>query len=160
MEEFINAFPIWHLSTFFVGMTIARLITLDLFPDLFRQQAPLFLILSLLVFAYLIYVPNPILKYIHNGLLAPLFGIFVAALFYDISFLHRFLSLKPVSKLGDLSYGIFIFQYPLWVICKSLAGEENAKRSLFFLFYFSCVLFVSWFVNRYFEKPVLARLRR
>lgn len=160
MEEFISAFPLWHLSTFFAGMVTARLIALDAFGSFIKQRALLLMALALILFVYLIYFPNPILPYIHNGLLSPLFMLLIISLYYDRSVIHTFLSNKHVSALGDLSYGLFIFQYPMWVTCSYFAKPEFEKSAWFFLLYFFCLIFVAAFINKYLEKPVLIWLRR
>lgn len=160
MEEFINTFPLWHLPTFFAGMAGARFIALNAFPVYFTRNAFLFLVLSLLIFVYIIFIPNPFLKYIHNGLLSPLFMLVVASLFYDTSVVNKTLSHKHLSRLGDLSYGLFIFQYPVWVMCSKLVNEHFVKTGWFFLLYTACLLFVTMIINRLFEKPVLKWLRR
>lgn len=160
MEEFISAFPLWHLSTFFAGMVTARLIALDAFSETFKKNALFIFVLTLLVFVFIIYLPNPFLKYIHNGLLSPLFLLVLVSLYYDRSFLHRILSNKQVSDLGNLSYGLFIFQYPVWVTCTELASPDFIESSWFFLIYFVCLLLVARLVNRYFERPMLRKIRK
>jgi peptidoglycan/LPS O-acetylase OafA/YrhL len=159
MEEFISTFPLWHLVTFITGMAAARFIHITQPPSfLTKYAAPLFF-LCVSVFAWIIFVPNPVLKFVHNGLLAPLFALTVLSLYYDRGLLHRILSSRILSRLGDLSYAIFIFQYPLWIICFSIAGGETASHSRFFMIYFAVLLLFAWAINRYFEKPVLKFLR-
>ncbi len=160
MEEFISAFPLWHFSTFFAGMVTARLIALDAFGETFKKNALFVFILTLLGFICIIYLPNPFLKYIHNGLLSPLFLLVIVSLYYDRSLLHRVLSNRHVSSLGDLSYVLFIFQYPVWVTCTEFAPPDFINSSWFFLIYFMCLIAVARLVNRYFEKPMLLKLRQ
>jgi peptidoglycan/LPS O-acetylase OafA/YrhL len=159
MSEFIDAFPVWHLGTFIFGMATARFIALDVFPSWFKNNALVLLLFGLFVFLYIIYVPNPILKYIHNGLLAPVFAMLVLALYYDTSVVSRFLSKKQVSALGDLSYGLFIFQYPVWIVFTWACSENFIKTSAFFAIYFIATLSFSWVINRLFERPMLLWLR-
>jgi peptidoglycan/LPS O-acetylase OafA/YrhL len=158
-EEFISAFPLWHFSTFFAGMVTARLILIDSFPRIMRKNSVTVLMIATSLFLYLIYIPNPALKFIHNGLLAPLFSLFIAAMFYDRSLISKWLSHRTVSKLGDLSYGIFIFQYPLWVIMTNYADAGFQTTAWFFFVYLLSVLLISWSVNLFFEKPVMKYLR-
>lgn len=159
-EEFISTFPLWHLPTFFAGMVAARLITLKEEGTVFTKRATLFLVLSLVAFAYIIFVPNPVLKYVHNGLLSPVFMVLILALYYDRSFIHKTLSNKYVSSLGNLSYGLFIFQYPVWVICTKMSGESFRSSGWFFLVYFVCLVGVAKLINLGFEKPMLRWLRK
>lgn len=159
-EEFISTFPLWHIPTFFAGMTVARLIELDAFPAIFKKRALLILIPALFLFGYILCVPNPVLKYIHNGLLAPLFLLVIVSLYYDRSVVNKVLSNASVSRLGDFSYGLFIFQYPVWVACTAVADEVFVKTTLFFFVYLALLFLFAGLVNRYFEKPLLRKLRR
>lgn len=159
MEEFISTFPLWHLSTFFIGMFTARIIALDTFPHVLRDHSVALFFSVLLIFAYILLAPNPLLKYIHNGLLSPLFMLLVLSLYYDRTWLARLLSWPPLSRLGDLSYGIFVFQYPVWIILTAVLPEPFTKTSVYFFGYVFMVMLVSFLVNRYFEKPLLMKLR-
>lgn len=159
MEEFISAFPLWHLSTFFVGMVTARFIALEAFGERFKNNTLLIFSLSLLLLMVIIFVPNPVLKYVHNGLLSPVFLLIITSLYYDKSFVNRALSHRYLSRLGDLSYGLFIFQYPLWVSMTWLIKPEFVKSTWFFMVYFVVLLLVAKLVNVYFEKPFLKKLR-
>ena len=160
MEEFTNAFPLWHFCTFISGMSIARWIHAGAVPVWIQKNATLLFILSVITFGILVYVPNIVLKYMHNGLLSPLFAITLLSLYYDTSFVSRSLSGRYSQQLGDLSFGLFIFQYPVWLICAHLASPGFFKTGWYFLSYFLVLLIVSFFSNRYFEKPILNRLRR
>jgi len=159
-EEFVSSFPLWHLSTFFVGMSAARFISLNTKERFIIKYAQVFFVLALLIFAYIIFIPNPLLTYVHNGLLSPVFMLLIVALYYDRSVIHSVLSYKHISDLGNLSYGLFIFQYPVWVVCAKIAGENFVVSSWFFLLYFLILLAVAKTVNIIFEKPVLKWLRK
>jgi peptidoglycan/LPS O-acetylase OafA/YrhL len=159
VEEFISTFPLWHLGTFISGMVTARCIAQELVPDWFKKRTVVVFFLSLCVLLVLLYIPNPVLKYIHNGLLSPLFMLLVLSLYFDTTWLGRSLSRPLLTRLGDLSYGIFIFQYPLWLIFTAVFSAEQQRSSFYFLFYVLSVMAVSYLVNRFFEKPVLLKLR-
>lgn len=160
VEEFISDFPLWHLGTFLWGMGIARMIQLDLFPTLFKKNTGVLFLLSLLIFGYITYVPNPILKYVHNGLLSPLFALCIVSLFYNRGVLHKLLSLPALSNLGNLSYGIFAFQYPLWLVFTGFASASFISTTWFFMLYVVAVLLVAYVVARYFEKPMMLAWRK
>lgn len=158
-EEFISTFPIWHLGTFLCGMCSARLIDLKEVPAVLKRWPTFIFFVSVLLLGLLIYLPNPILKYIHNGLLSPVFALLVLSLYFDRSALGRFLSRPALSRLGDLSYGIFVFQYPVWIVFSGVFSAERQQSSLYFFMYLLVVLLVAHLVNRYFEKPMLHKLR-
>ena len=159
-EEFISTFPLWHLATFFVGMVVARIIALKTFVDFFTAFAVWGLVLSFAVFIYLVYLPNPILKYVHNGLLSPIFALLIISLYYESTIVNKTLSHPSLSKLGDISYGLFIFQYPVWVVCSKLAKAEFLLSTWFLLIYLIVLFVFAWLVNFYFEKPLLRKIRQ
>jgi peptidoglycan/LPS O-acetylase OafA/YrhL len=159
MEEFISDFPLWHLATFICGMTSARIVLRNYTMIRIQKFATPCFLLSLAALCFFVFVPNPVLKYAHNGLFAPLFALLVISLFYDRSAIHRFLSQPAVSKLGDLSYGLFIFQYPVWIICKRVSTLSFSGTSLFFLIYLVVLIIFAWAMNRFVEKPLLNYMR-
>ncbi|PBQ31681.1 hypothetical protein CNR22_07835 [Sphingobacteriaceae bacterium] len=159
-EEFISSFPLWHLSTFFFGMTAARFVAINKYERFISKYTLLMLLLGILIMAYIIFIPNPFLKYVHNGLLCPVFMLLIVALYYDKSVVHKILSYKHVSNFGNLSYGLFIFQYPVWVVSARIAGEPFVKSNWFFLIYFFVLLCVAKLINSIFEKPMLKWLRK
>lgn len=159
-EEFISTFPLWHLPTFIGGMAAARVVLEDILPSALRRTGGWIFVASLAVIGWIILVPNMILKYIHNGLLVPVFATAVLGLFYDPGVIRKIMSWKPLVKLGDLSFAIFMFQYPLWIACTSIAGDPISHRSGFFLLYVVALLLFSWLVNTRIEKPLLLYLRR
>ncbi len=158
-EEFISDFPLWHLVTFICGMTTSRLILANAVSPFITRRPLLWFVAAILVLIYVVFIPNPVLKYIHNGLLAPVFSLLVLALYFDRSLLHQVLSLKPLSRLGDLSYGLFIFQYPIWIISTALFAPF-VQQNWFFWFYLVNLLLFAGFVNAYVERPLLKYLRR
>ncbi len=160
VEEFISDFPLWHLGTFLWGMGIARMIQLELFPTIIKKMSAVLFLLSLVLFFYIILIPNPILKYIHNGLLSPLFALCVVSLFYNRGLLHKTLSLPALSNLGNLSYGIFAFQYPLWLVFTGFSSEAFISTTWFFVLYLAAVLLTAYLVARYFEKPMMLAWRK
>lgn len=160
IEEFINAFPLWHLATFFAGMCTYKLISEEAFSNLFKKNAWLFFILSILLLFLLIEFPTIINKYIHNGLLAPIFALIIVSLFYDKTIITRVFSNKYLSSLGSLSYGIFIFQYPIWLIFIVLFTKQQSEQTWFFYLYFVTVLLISKIAYNFFEKPMLNFFRK
>lgn len=158
--EFISSFPLWHFSTFFVGMVTSRFVIINPHAQLFKKHALSGLLTSVLLFALIIFIPNPILKYIHNGLLSPLFMLLIVSLYYDTSFITKLLSVKQVSNLGNLSYGLFIFQYPVWVICTKIVNPYFIESSWFFPSYLSSLIALAWIVNKIYEKPIMLKLRK
>lgn len=159
IDEFINAFPLWHLATFFAGLCTYKLISQDFFSSWFKQNAWVFFISAILLLLLFIEFPTVINKYAHNGLLVPVFALLVVSLFYDKTIITKILSNKYLSNLGNLSYGIFIFQYPIWIIFTALFTKQQSEQTWFFYLYLCFVLLVSKLAYNYFEKPLLKYTR-
>ena len=158
-EEFISTFPLWHFSTFFAGMATARFIALNPASGFFSRYSAFLLLSAILLFFYVIFIPNPVLKYVHNGLLSPLFALLILTLYFNKSNLVRVLSHPRISSLGDFSYGLFIFQYPVWVVCSKFTTADFAASTWFFLCYLLVLFITARIVNLYFEKPFLMKIR-
>jgi peptidoglycan/LPS O-acetylase OafA/YrhL len=159
IEEFISAFPLWHIPTFMGGMATARLIHGESVTERVGKISALEFLACLAAFLWVILIPNPVLKYIHNGLLMPLFALTILSLYYDRGIIHRILSTKPLVRLGDLSYAIFIFQYPVWIACNAVSDAAYTQRSRFFISYVLILVVFAWLINSFLEKPLLHYLR-
>lgn len=62
-----------------------------------------------------------------------------------------FLKNKRLSYLGNLSYSMFIFQQPVYLLC---AGVFSQRPTLHFIFYFIILLGASWLIYEYVEKRI------
>ena len=60
---------------------------------------------------------------LHNGTLLPLYGVIVWGLMLDHGPLHRALSIRPLTALGESSYALYTLQVPIvaWLL---LAGDR------------------------------------
>jgi peptidoglycan/LPS O-acetylase OafA/YrhL len=159
-EEFISAFPLWHLPTFMCGMACALLIRRGQWSAGSVKFVGLAVLLGWLLLALIIRFQNPFVPYIHNGLLVPVFVLIVGGLYYDRSLIHRLMSARMLRSLGDLSYAFFIFQYPVWLVCKQLSTPAWQVQSSFFFFYLGCLIVFSASMHRFVEKPVMVWLRQ
>ena len=65
------------------------------------------------------------------------------------------LSLKPLVKLGDLSYGMYLWHWPLLVFYLEISGREQASFTAGALLIASSIL-ASWATTKYIEKPAIA----
>ena len=53
------------------------------------------------------------MRYFHNGMFAPLYLLVVYLVSLEEGLLKKILTLKPLIYLGEISYGIYLFQCPL-----------------------------------------------
>ncbi|WP_334123575.1 acyltransferase family protein [Glutamicibacter sp.] len=65
------------------------------------------------------------------------------------------LSLKPLVKLGDLSYGMYLWHWPMLVFYLELTKKEHASFLAGSLL-IAAAIFASWCTTKFIEKPVIA----
>ncbi|ARM32374.1 acyltransferase [Legionella longbeachae] len=69
---------------------------------------------------------------------------------YPQTFLNRFLSLKPIVFIGLLSYSLYIWHWPIFVIIRYLKIEETP---LVLICAFTLTFIIAYFSWRFIEKP-------
>lgn len=113
--DFIMYFPLWHLNTFVCGMA-AGIIFQRIRNRTIRFYVPIATVLVALVLIMMIVLDKGFAHQImHTGLLSPLYAIVVIGLALDKWVLVKVFSWKPFQFLGEISYGIYLLQYPVWI---------------------------------------------
>jgi peptidoglycan/LPS O-acetylase OafA/YrhL len=169
-ERFVRYWPPLHLSTFLFGAAwgIVYRRGLHRYP-LPPFVPPLLFVGSMAVFVALLAVPNPLVKYSHNGLLSPLFMIAIIGMSMDRTWLARVLAWKPLEFLGEISYGVYILQFPIYELYSWAIGVELGHagthyyvydNGLHFFGYAAALVAASALSFVAIEKPVKAFIRR
>ena len=83
--------------------------------------------------------------------------------FFDLTTFTRFL--KPLRRLGDLSYSIFLWHVPIQIALILILEMFEIKMSIaysyiFFLIFVSLTYFVGYFSFKYIEQPAQRYLRK
>lgn len=96
---------------------------------------------------------------------APLFALLILGITCSRNGFTRLLATPAFVFLGEISYSIYILQFPVHELCeKLLAGRLDEGGDLFFGVYLVLLIGVSVVVYRYFEMPakrlILAAHRR
>jgi peptidoglycan/LPS O-acetylase OafA/YrhL len=155
--------PVLRLPEFLMGVVLGRLFALEA-PSRERTgslMAPAAALLMLGVFAFSQHVPFPLM---HNALLAPVYALLVYGLARGGGWLGGLLARAPMVRLGEASYSLYIFQYPVWLGVGALAVaagpwvELSSPRVLFAVF-LPVMIGVSLLCHRYVEAPLRARVR-
>ena len=96
-----------------------------------------------------------------NGLLAPLFGIFILFLALDQSWFSKVMQYKWLILLGEASYGIYILQEPFsqYFFYRFAPITHWSNRTILFLFPI-LLIGLSIVVFRFFETPSRLWIRR
>jgi peptidoglycan/LPS O-acetylase OafA/YrhL len=136
-DAFLKFFPPLHLSSFLIGMLAGMWYRKS------KKKISLWLVLTslafLLVFPFV--VPRELFSTSHNGLFAPMFAILILAIAQTKGRLSRYLSTRPMVVGGDISYGIYILQAPVyaWVyyvynaLGISVALDEEGRFFLYLI---------------------------
>jgi peptidoglycan/LPS O-acetylase OafA/YrhL len=96
-----------------------------------------------------------------NGLLAPLFAVFIAALAVDASPALAWLKWGPLVALGEMSYAIYMLQDPVREISYRFGLRVLAPWPVAMFWTFVVVLLlISLLVWRWFEVPLRHWLRQ
>ena len=160
----ISYFPLLHFNTFLGGAIFGLLLKRELINHAWMQKyAPVFLVVSVVLIIAVLAYPNPIIKYTNSGLLAPLFAIFIGGLIFINNSITRLFNSTLFTKAGDISYGIYILQYPCVLIARYTSdklGFGIEKESVWeFYFYLFILLFTAASTYYFFEMPFKKYLR-
>jgi len=155
--NFVRFFPLFHLNQFLIG-NLAGLCFLKFRENIADHKKFLLLIFILISGVLLFFDFNLFYK---DGLAAPILALFLIILSSSNNFFTRFLSFRPLIFLGELSYGIYIFQKPVfnWVYkILSLFGHNSV--TLNFYISFLVLIFVAVLSFIFIEKPLRERMKK
>ncbi|MDQ3108993.1 MAG: acyltransferase [Bacteroidota bacterium] len=161
--DFIMYFPPWHLNTFVSGIACG-MIFLSL-KNKIQTKGPVPLLISLAGLSGVICIlvtDNPLKHLMHLGMLAPLYAMIVLGIALDKTIIARIMSLRPMQFLGEISYGIYLLQFPVWAMIEYTTRSTDFVQESTFGFYvcLSTLLLVSALSYQYFEKPARFYIRR
>lgn len=155
-HNFIYYFPVMHLNQFLVG-NLAGLLFLQRTPNM-KAKYDIFIILALIGFVLLLKHPFGI-DY-HNGFLAVVFIPLIILQAQNTGYLTKLLSKKPFVFLGEISFGIYMLQFPVYMIMKMVLAKLNIinPEAVFFLSLVALII-ASAVCHIYFELPLRNRIK-
>ncbi len=141
--------PVFHLNQFVIGI-------LGVFAYEYFQKTtirPLVWLVAAITVGVL-FIPRSVS--LHNGLLAPLFMLLVVSVAISGS---KILKSRPMVFLGDVSYGIYILQFPVYFYLDELNKKLlHINPSLFFYTYIIILILCSAISYRVIEQPLRNRI--
>ncbi len=151
-NSFLVYFPVWHLNTFLMGM-LGGLITLKLKE--FKKSSYLWFFIAVIasaLFVLILGTQNLITRYAHNGALAPIFILITIGLAKDRRVLNRIFGWKPFLFLGEISYGVYLWQFIVYILFTQFTQFPSAYGRYFYV-YLVVLIFTGSISYIYIEKP-------
>ena len=159
VEQFILYFPPFHFTTFLAGVLCG--ISLDRLRKLSIHHLVYTLMggLGIVLFLYIMNTNHPLRPYGHNGGLIPVFVLICIGLSMDKTFFYRFFGWRPMTYLGEISYGIYMWQFPVFLTFQWLFWQEPLTI-VHFTIYFLTLVVISSLSYEFIEKPARKKLTR
>jgi peptidoglycan/LPS O-acetylase OafA/YrhL len=155
----INYFPVSNFSTFtlgcFIGVILVRYKTWILGNVIVVKFAGY--LTAVLLFLGIVYLVD-FDKFHHNGLLAPVYGFLLLASAPETK-ISKWLGNPFFVFLGDISYGIYILQYPIWLYYRYFFKISDEFSTPQFYSYLGFLICISAIVYHYYERLMQLKIR-
>jgi len=152
--NYILYLPLFHLNEFLAGNLLGFFIIKK--SPLKSNTDFVIIILSLIIILSMYFI-SPY-KIFHNGLLAPIFGLLIFFIAVNNGMLTNVFTNSILILLGEISYGIYIYQFPVFKISNFIFFKV-LKLSEYYqsVFYINCFLLiiVSYTSYRLIENPIV-----
>jgi len=156
-KNFLFFFPLLHFSSFLIGNCAGFLVLRK--KNWKPKNFDIFLIAILVLILFLFFYFKGV--FFHNGLLAPLFILILIFLSFNNGFFTWLFNRRIFIFLGDISYGIYILQVPVYKWAPKLMPFIS-KLGVSFKFYFSTLIIILLASLSYLfiEKPLRERMKK
>lgn len=151
-ESFLFYSPFLHLNEFLMG-NLTAMIFIQNYQTATRNYSWFLGLLMVLMVITLKY--NRVFNF-HNGLFAVFFVPFILALSLNKGRLNDWLNKPVLVYLGDISYSLYIYQYPVFYYSR---GLTTGWPTLDFLLKFVVLILVSSLSYSYVETPLRKRIK-
>ncbi|MFZ9848317.1 MAG: acyltransferase family protein, partial [Flavobacteriales bacterium] len=146
--DLIHFFPLSHLNEFLLGNVVAMFF-LKYKEQLNSKWNDLLVMASFILLILLLKYPVPFLY--HNGFLAIAFVPLIVSLSGDKSKIAKIFNWKPLVFLGEISFGIYLLQLPVYLFYQSVFFYLGFTFNFYvFLLLLIAVAALSYFLI---EKP-------
>jgi peptidoglycan/LPS O-acetylase OafA/YrhL len=154
--------PLVRWPEFVVGVALGALYhRLPAGRRLERLATPLLVAAAVAGVAVLLASPHIPYTILHNGTLVPLYAVTVWALACGSGPVHRFLSLRPLTTLGNASFALYVLQVPvmMWLLILTGRAYPDMQSAPFALLFFGIMIPLAVLAQRHFERPAQEWLR-
>ncbi|HUQ65024.1 MAG TPA: acyltransferase [Flavitalea sp.] len=149
--------PILRLNEFMVGTALGTLFLAQTKP----LKYSIYGILLIMIVSIFVLRTDISPVDLHNGLFALFFAPMIYLLALNQGTVNKVFSRKPLVFLGKISYGVYIFQFPVYFFFTSALTFAGYKINppLFYV-YLLILLIVSALSHIYIEVPLRKRIRK
>lgn len=154
--------PLFHLPEFLGGVLLGIHFLRQADCPASRVRAPLVALATLGALLWILGHSSAIpYLLLHDGLLAPLFGILIYSLAASKSGLARLLSQPVLVRLGEASYALYILHLMLWTWTAKFArlGFYPENGAAVFWIYLVAAILLAVLTHHYVEEPLRKQLR-
>ncbi len=152
-EEFLYYFPLMHLNEFLIGNLAGILFT-------GKTKNYDFGILGCTA-VFVLLLKYPMNLFFHNGLLAVVFVPIIYILASNTGIITSIFRTKFAVLLGEISYGIYILQAPVFLLMQKVFKHYNISEPVrCFYVYFTVLLAVSTISYYLIEKPLREKIKK
>ncbi|OXA77874.1 Peptidoglycan/LPS O-acetylase OafA/YrhL, contains acyltransferase and SGNH-hydrolase domains [Flavobacterium aquidurense] len=154
--------PLMHLNEFLIGNLAGLYFMSDLSEK--RKNYSVHILFMLLVLVLILKFPLG-LNY-HNGLLALIFVPLIVLISLSTDKLTYLFRKNFFVFLGEISFSIYILQYPVWSLCsdyrlnKYFGIDKESDISLSFFLRLGILIILSSISYLYFEKPIRNKISK
>jgi len=151
INYFTKYFPLLHLNQFLIGIVAGLFYLKGL-----KKGNTLFLAFLLFLILYLPFISQDLVFLAHhNGLLAPIFALLIIGAASYTGLIKKILSWPLFIKGGNASYGIYILQFPVYIIVYYIYDFLNIfsvlKEEGRFYIYLIILVFLSYLSSKTLE---------
>lgn len=157
LEQFILHFPLFHFSTFLAGFVCGKSIRWLQKQNLNSWMYSLLATIGIIAFVITLNTDNSYRDFAHNGGLIPIFAMICIGLALDQRFFYYVFGWRPLQFLGNISYSIYMWQFPVYLFFTQSRQADLLSWSSFFLY---LLILITWsaLIYVFFEKPVRKKL--
>lgn len=154
-KSFINAFPVFHIATFVMGICLGICFVRHFaYLKQHRKIVGIGSLIGMVLGSYLINTQSSLIHHFEPGLFAPIFALIILYLCTQENWVVRQFSQPTAVYLGEISYGVYILQAPVAVFVRHINKNWlHWNMPLAFLLLIIVLLLVSVLCYEYIEKP-------
>ena len=155
IHDLMYYFPLFHINSFLIGNILGLFfLNQQASKGQFSVSRNYDIAIVVVITGVLLLLSLPYRLSFHNGCLCVFFALYILLLSANNGKLTRLMNVPQLVFLGEISYGVYILQCPVFYWCKSgLKFLHITDVNATFYISLAALLMVSGLSYQYFEKP-------